>query len=136
MFFSRKARRKGVNVDRKHALCKHVLIFTGEVLITNWKPIAVETICHQEDKTKTVGEILFQINTVPTLKITLKPKLPSLNLKELDQREHALSLLFQQYYRDLKLKAATEVTEQFVQITKPIFHILISRPQMRIHHVN
>ena len=115
-----------MNVDRKHALCKHVLIFifTGEVLITNWKPIAVETICHQEDKTKTVGEILFQINTVPTLKITLKPKLPSLNLKELDQREHALSLLFQQYYRDLKLKAATEVSEQFFKITKPILHIL------------
>ena len=52
---------------------------------------------------------MLQFNTVPTLKITLKPKLPSLNLKELDQREHALSLIFQQYYRDLKLKAATEV---------------------------
>ena len=86
--------------------------FSGEVIITNWKPIAVESICchpNQDDKIKTVGEILLQFNTVPTLKITLKPKLPSLNLKELDQREHALSLIFQQYYRDLKLKAATEV---------------------------
>ena len=92
-------------------------LFSGEVIITNWKPIAVESICnHQDDKIKTVGEILLQFNTVPTLKITLKPKLPSLNLKELDQREHALSLIFQQYYRDLKLKAATEVKKMKIEV--------------------
>ena len=93
--------------------------FSGEVIITNWKPIAVESICchpNQDDKIKTVGEILLQFNTVPTLKITLKPKLPSLNLKELDQREHALSLIFQQYYRDLKLKAATEVKKMKIEV--------------------
>ena len=98
---------------------KYFSFFSGEVIITNWKPIAVESICchpNQDDKIKTVGEILLQFNTVPTLKITLKPKLLSLNLKELDQREHALSLIFQQYYRDLKLKAATEVKKMKIEV--------------------
>ena len=98
---------------------KYFSFFSGEVIITNWKPIAVESICchpNQDDKIKTVGEILLQFKTVPTLKITLKPKLPSLNLKELDQREHALSLIFQQYYRDLKLKAATEVKKTKIEV--------------------
>ena len=111
-------------------------LFSGEVIITNWKPIAVESICnHQDDKIKTVGEILLQFNTVPTLKITLKPKLPSLNLKELDHREHALSLIFQQYYRDLKLKAATEVKRIEVALII-IIAFTFSRPPTSPNHAN
>ena len=43
----------------------------GEVIIANWRPLPIETIC-QVDRTKTVGDILLQIASVPTLKLTLR----------------------------------------------------------------
>ena len=43
----------------------------GEIIITNWKPLNIEAICH-EDGSKTVGDIFRQISTVPTLKLTLR----------------------------------------------------------------
>ena len=45
--------------------------FIGEIIITNWKPLNIEAICH-EDGSKTVGDIFRQISTVPTLKLTLR----------------------------------------------------------------
>ena len=47
------------------------MYFVGEIIISNWKPLAIEAIC-QDDRSKTVGDILLQVSTVPTLKLTLR----------------------------------------------------------------
>lgn len=53
--------------------CKNVKIsfFAAEVVISNWKPLNIEAIC-QEDRSKSVEDILAQISSVPTLKLTLR----------------------------------------------------------------
>ena len=59
----------------KHCLCffetllKRINI-SGELLLTNWRPILLSDICYDSDKT--VSDIFNQLSSVPTLKIVIR----------------------------------------------------------------
>ena len=57
--------------QKSYLRCTLEMYFVGEIIISNWKPLAIEAIC-QDDRSKTVGDILLQVSTVPTLKLTLR----------------------------------------------------------------
>ena len=46
------------------------LLFTGELMLPNWKPAPLMDIC--SDKEKSVIEVLGQLRVPPTLKIRIR----------------------------------------------------------------
>ena len=47
-----------------------MLVYLGEIILPNWKPVKITEIC--SDTTKTVAEVLGQIRVPPTLKIQIR----------------------------------------------------------------